>query len=259
MDMLGDTPLVNTKHHILVIDDDERLRALLVRFLNSKAYRVTGASSVAVAKGLIKNIVFDAFVVDVTMPGESGLDFVRHIKDQGDQTPCLMLTAMAAPPERLHGLKIGADDYMTKPFEPDELDLRIRNLLRWARGLADSTKQAQAVAEAELIRFGPHVYDVESGQLRTGNRRNPLTRAESDLLQCFIRNRRQVLTRHALKSMLTTPLEGRSLDVSVARLRRKIEPNPHRPIYLVTARGQGWMLDTDTTADTIDTIATTDN
>ena len=240
---------IDNKHHILVIDDDERLRALLVRFLNSKQYRVTGAASVAQAKQLIKGVSFDAFVVDVTMPGENGLDFVRFVKTAGYTNPCLMLTAMAEPPQRLLGLKTGADDYMTKPFEPDELDLRIRNLLRWAKALiADSVSKPPAPAPP-LIHFGPHAYDPKSGQLRTGNQRNPLTRAESDLLGCFIRHRKQVLSRHALKDMLTTPLAGRSLDVSVARLRRKIEPNPHRPIYLVTARGHGWMLDTDSKAD----------
>ena len=237
----------DNKNHILVIDDDERLRALLVRFLNSKHYRVTGAASVAAAKQLIRGIRFDAFVVDVTMPGENGLDFVRFVKGAGHTTPCLMLTAMAEPPQRLQGLKTGAEDYMTKPFEPDELDLRIRNLLRWAKLLVADSQQAEV--DSSLIRFGPHAYDPNSGQLRTGNQRNPLTKAESDLLGCFVRHRKQVLSRHELQGMLTTALDGRSLDVSVARLRRKIEPNPHRPIYLVTARGHGWMLDTDTKAD----------
>jgi two-component system phosphate regulon response regulator OmpR len=240
-------------HHILVIEDDERLMALLIRFLASKDYRVTGAASAEEARERIIGTHFDAYVVDIMLPMESGLDFVHSLKAADDPTPCLMLTAMGEPGERLIGLEKGADDYMTKPFEPEELALRIRNLLR--RSPLNDTGQAQMRSDViginqgydddMIIRFGPHEYDIAISQLKTGNQRNPLTSAERDLLSCFGQRPNIILSRHELAAMLSSQMEGRSLDVAVARLRRKIEPNPRKPIYLLTARGQGWMLQTD--------------
>lgn len=240
-------------YHILVIEDDERLMALLVRFLASKDYRVTGAASAEEARERIIGTHFDAYVVDIMLPMESGLDFVHSLKAANDPTPCLMLTAMGEPGERLIGLEKGADDYMTKPFEPEELALRIRNLLR--RSPFNLTNQTPMASENQganqnhgdntVIRFGPHEYDIAISQLKTGNQRNSLTSAERDLLSCFARRPNIVLSRHELADMLSSQMEGRSLDVAVARLRRKIEPNPRKPIYLLTARGQGWMLQTD--------------
>jgi two-component system phosphate regulon response regulator OmpR len=240
-------------HHILVIEDDERLMALLIRFLASKDYRVTGAASAEEARERIIGTHFDAYVVDIMLPMESGLDFVHSLKAADDPTPCLMLTAMGEPGERLIGLEKGADDYMTKPFEPEELALRIRNLLR--RSSLNDISQAQMGSDVigagqgydddTIIRFGPHEYDIAISQLKTGNQRNPLTSAERDLLSCFCQRPNIILARHELAAMLSSQMEGRSLDVAVARLRRKIEPNPRKPIYLLTARGQGWMLQTD--------------
>lgn len=240
-------------HHILVIEDDERLMALLVRFLASKDYRVTGAGSAEEARERIIGTHFDAYVVDIMLPIESGLDFVHALKAANDPTPCLMLTAMGEPGERLIGLEKGADDYMTKPFEPEELALRIRNLLRRSEINAspqttletDNLGANQTYVDHAVIRFGPHEYDLTISQLKTGNQRNPLTSAERDLLSCFASRPNMILSRHELAAMLSSQMEGRSLDVAVARLRRKIEPNPRKPIYLLTARGQGWMLQTD--------------
>ena len=233
------------KHHILVIEDDERLLKLLLQFLNSKDYRSTGAGSVEEARDRIKGTFFDAFVVDVMLPQESGLDFVRSLKATGLTTPCIVLTAMGEPGERLLGLETGADDYMTKPFEPEELVLRIRNLLRRSDGAVSEPKSIAVANRASVIRFGPHEFDTNTAQLRTGNQRNALTSAERDLLSCFTLRPNEVLSRDQLADMLVSHMEGRSLDVAVARLRRKLEPNPRKPIYLLTARGQGWMLQVD--------------
>ena len=235
----------DTKHHILVIEDDERLLNLLLQFLNSKAYRSTGAGSVEEARERMKGTFFDAFVVDVMLPRESGLDFVRSLKTSGEMTPCLVLTAMGEPGERLIGLESGADDYMTKPFEPDELVLRLRNLLRRSEDRNIASSQMTNSGQATLIRFGPHEFDTDTGQLRTGKQRNALTSAERDLLSCFTAHPNEILSRTELAGMMVSKMEGRSLDVAVARLRRKLEPNPRKPIYLLTARGQGWMLQID--------------
>ena len=232
-------------YHILVIEDDERLMALLVRFLASKDYRVTGAASAEEARERIIGTHFDAYVVDIMLPMESGLDFVHSLKAANDPTPCLMLTAMGEPGERLIGLEKGADDYMTKPFEPEELVLRLRNLLRRSYGDNITIRPVSDPARASLIRFGPHEYDTEMGQLRTGQQRNALTSAERDLLSCFTAHPNMILSRTELADMMVSQMEGRSLDVAVARLRRKLEPNPRKPIYLLTARGQGWMLQVD--------------
>jgi len=240
-------------NHILVIEDDERLMALLMRFLASKDYRVTGAASAEEARERIIGTHFDAYVVDIMLPMESGLDFVHSLKAADVPTPCLMLTAMGEPGERLIGLEKGADDYMTKPFEPEELALRIRNLLRRSpvsasgQDLIASQNPGASPSDADhpVIRFGPHKFDIAISQLKTGQQRNPLTSAERDLLSCFASRPNVILSRHELAAMLSSQMEGRSLDVAVARLRRKIEPNPRKPIYLLTARGQGWMLQTD--------------
>lgn len=233
------------KHHILVIEDDERLLKLLLQFLNSKGYRSTGAGSAEEARGRIKGTFFDAFVVDIMLPQESGLDFVRSLKADGVLTPCLVLTAMGEPGERLLGLESGADDYMTKPFEPEELVLRVRNLLRRADVESPSNGQIADQNRSSIIRFGPHEFNTDTSQLRTGNQRNALTSAERDLLSCFTIRPNEILSRDELANMMVSQMEGRSLDVAVARLRRKLEPNPRKPIYLLTARGQGWMLQVD--------------
>ncbi len=231
------------RHHILVIDDDKPLLELLLRFLSGKGYRVTGSQSAAEARSRLKGTYFDALVVDIMMPNETGLELVRSLKNTNSDLPCLMLTAMGEPGERLLGLESGADDYMTKPFEPEELALRIRNLLRRTGG-AETIDTHETGWEA-TVNFGPHKFDLATGQLRTGNQRNHLTTAESVLLKCFASHANQILARPDLVAMIENPMEDRSLDVAVARLRRKIEPNPRKPIYLLTLRNQGWVLQAD--------------
>jgi len=226
--------------HILVIDDDNRLRELLSRFLREQGFLVTTAASAEEARIRLEGMQFDILVVDVMMPGENGLDLVRDLKSSGMSSPCLILTAMGEPGQRLHGLESGADDYMTKPFEPLELALRLRNILGRQTSPDPSSSEG-----SRIVHFGPHHFDLSRQLLMTGGQRRHLTSSEKALLSCFGENAGMVLSREGLSSMLGGTMEGRSIDVAVARLRRKLEPNPGRPIYLVTARGQGWVLETD--------------
>lgn len=232
----------DVKPHVLIIDDDDRLRDLISRFLADHDFRVTAAASAEEARQRMTGMSFDVLVVDIMMPGESGLDLVRDLKTSSPNLPCLMLTAMGEPGHRLHGLESGADDYMTKPFEPLELVLRIKNIFARAQ-----TMVAPQPVAASGVRFGPHLYDLERRQLTTAGQRQHLTSAEKDLLECFCKNPRETLSRETLSDMLGGQMEGRSIDVAVARLRRKIEPNPGKPIYLLTSRGLGWSLETDST------------
>lgn len=241
------------KPHVLIIDDDERLRDLIGRFLADHGFRVTSAAAAQEARDRLEGIIFDILVVDIMMPEESGLDFVRQLKQgSANNPPCLMLTAMGEPGHRLHGLESGADDYMTKPFEPLELVLRIKNLL--ARRPSPSPNMPftspqgspqGGTPDGDSIRFGPHLFDLARQQLTTAGQRQHLTSAEKTLLACFCANPGQTLSREQLSDMLGGQMEGRSIDVAVARLRRKIEPNSSKPIYLLTARGQGWSLESD--------------
>jgi two-component system phosphate regulon response regulator OmpR len=231
------------KTHILIIDDDDRLRDLIGRFLSDEGYRVTTAASSEEARNRMLGVTFDILVVDIMMPGETGLELVRDLKQTNPDLPCLMLTAMGDPGHRLHGLESGADDYMTKPFEPLELSFRIKNIL--SRVAKEPTSNTPT-GSSENIRFGPHLFDRTRKQLTTGGQRQHLTTAEKDLLACFCETPREALSRDELSDMLGGQMEGRSIDVAVARLRRKIEPNPGKPIYLLTVRGRGWALESDT-------------
>ncbi|MGC6484595.1 MAG: response regulator [Candidatus Puniceispirillales bacterium] len=234
----------HTPPHILIIDDDERLRLLIGRFLREDGFRVTLAANAAEARQRLEGVRFDLMVVDVMMPGESGLDLVRDLKQGNTPPPCLMLTAMGDPGQRLHGLESGADDYMTKPFEPKELSFRIKNIL------SRLPQQPAAVPEGNpeatgVIPFGPHRFDRDRRLLTTGGKRQHLTAAERKLLGCFCDHHDNVLSREQISGMLDGQMEGRSIDVAVARLRRKLEPNPSKPVFLLTARGHGWVLETD--------------
>ena len=231
------------RFHILIIDDDERLRDLIGKYLADQGFRVTLAASAKEARAHLEVVRYDLMVVDIMMPGESGLELVQSLKSGTDAPPCLMLTAMGKPGERLHGLESGADDYMTKPFEPQELALRIRNLL--GRRSSDEAPAGPGRETGPTVVFGPHRFETERRVLTTGGKRQHLTSAEKDLLSCFCSDPDSILSRGEISDRLGGQMTGRSIDVAIARLRRKIEPNPGKPIYLLTARGQGWMLDTD--------------
>ncbi len=218
--------------HLLVVDDDERLRALLQRYLFSNGFRVSAAANAADARALMKSMAFDLLILDVMMPGESGFDLTKSVRTNSS-VPILMLTAKGEAEDRIKGFEYGADDYLPKPFEPRELLLRVSALLRRAAPPAK-----KAIAE---VRMGDCVYDPERGQLRRKGKPVHLTSSESALLQLFAANAGRSFSRSDLCTRLGVTLE-RSIDVQVTRLRRKIEEDPKLPLYLQTVRGVGYVL-----------------
>jgi two-component system phosphate regulon response regulator OmpR len=225
--------------HILVIDDDERLRLLLRRFLEESGFRVTDVGSASDARQILEGFVFDLLIVDIMMPGETGLEFLSDIRS-GNQVPALFLTAMSETEHRIAGLESGADDYMSKPFEPRELVLRIRSIL--------SRAAAQRSAPSKSIAFGPYSFDQTTGILMHSTGRIHITNAEQKLLASFANSPDRVLSRDDIAEAMDSSMRGRSIDVAVARLRAKIEPDPHYPVYLQTIRNKGWLLRTDSPA-----------
>jgi len=224
--------------HLLVVDDDERLRQLLQRYLSSNGFRVSVAANAAEARALMKSMAFDLLILDVMMPGESGFEFAAKVR-ASSAVPILMLTAKGEADDRIAGLERGADDYLTKPFEPRELVLRVGSLLRRAAPPARA-------AHAE-VRMGDCVYDAERGQLRRKGKPVRLTSSEQALLQLFAANAGRSFSRADLCARLGVALE-RSIDVQVTRLRRKIEEDPKLPLYLQTVRGVGYVLVPDRVA-----------
>ena len=224
--------------HLLVVDDDERLRALLQRYLSTNGFRVSAAADAAEARALMKSIAFDLLIVDWMMPGESGLDFTRSVRAHS-QVPILMLTARGEPGDRIAGLEHGADDYLPKPFEPRELVLRCEALLRRTTPAARSPHRT--------VKMGEAVFDPERGELRRKGKPVRLTTSESALLKLFTDNAGRSFSRTDLCTRLGVTLE-RSIDVQVTRLRRKIEEDPKLPLYIQTVRGVGYMLVPDRVA-----------
>ena len=223
------------KPHILVVDDDTRLCELLKSFLSRNGFRVTAASSASEARQRLQGLDFDLIVLDVMMPGQTGLEFAGELR-RTDDVPILMLTAMGDPKDRIAGLEKGVDDYLGKPFEPRELLLRIQNVLRRAR-------PSEPTLEVErLVTFGPMQFDLELGELTQKGKRVPLTDAEIALLRALTGRLGQVLSREALCKSVGSEVNERAIDVQVTRLRRKIEPDPGFPRYLRTVRGQGYRL-----------------
>jgi two-component system phosphate regulon response regulator OmpR len=219
--------------HLLVVDDDTRLRGLLQRFLSENGFRVTAAANAAEARGLMKSLAFDGLVLDVMMPGENGFDLAASVRGESD-VPILMLTARGDAVDRITGLERGADDYLGKPFEPRELKLRLDALLRRARG-------PQAASPLRQVRMGAATFDPERGELRRNGKPVRLTSAEVQMLKLFATNAGRPFSRAALCTRLNIALE-RSVDVQVTRLRRKIEDDPKLPLYLQTVRGTGYVL-----------------
>ena len=227
-------PLPDNAPHILVVDDDQKIRELLGRFLVSSGYRVTEAADAASARSFMRGLAFDLVMLDVMMPGESGLSLARDLKATRP-VPILMLTALADAEDRITGLEAGVDDYVTKPFEPRELLLRLRNILR--RGQAPN-------AQSDEIRMGPCVFSITRGELRRDEDSIKLTERERDLLRLFALRIGVPVPRHELSSDESTGSE-RAIDVQINRLRRKIESDPSNPVYLQTVRGKGYILYTD--------------
>jgi two-component system, OmpR family, phosphate regulon response regulator OmpR len=218
--------------HLLVVDDDRRIRDLLSRFLASEGYRVTTAETAADARAKLKGLSFDLLVLDVMMPGETGFDLAKAIRGDSN-VPILMLTARDAAESRIRGLEIGADDYLSKPFEPRELSLRIANILKRA--------QPAAPSPAESVRFGPFVYHLARGELRKGEETIRLTDREREMLRILAHSPGETVPRLSLAGNGGSVSE-RAVDVQVNRLRRKIENNPANPLFVQTVRGIGYRL-----------------
>ncbi len=223
--------------HILIIDDDQKIRLLLKQFLENNYFRVTDAEDTLQAKQIMKSIVFDLLVIDIMMPGQNGLEFLKEIR-QTNSIPTLMLTAMSNPEDRLGGLEFGADDYMTKPFEPRELLLRIQNILK--RYTSDTFKKNNI----DNTKFGPFTFNQKSLNLYKNDVPVHLTTSEQKLLCCFCESPNKPFSRDDINNSLGANMETRSIDVAIARIRRKIEEDQKYPIYLQTVRGVGWMLQT---------------
>ena len=224
------------KPHILVVDDDTRLRELLKSFLSRNGFRVSTAGHAAEARQRLAALDFDLIVLDVMMPGETGLAFATQLR-RTDNVPILMLTAMGDTKDRIAGLETGVDDYLGKPFEPRELLLRIQSVLR--RGRPGATPSAEP---QRLATFGPMQFDAELGELTQKGKRVALTDAEVALLRAFASRMGEPLSRETLCKMVGSAVNERAIDVQVTRLRRKIEPDPSFPRYLRTVRGQGYRL-----------------
>ncbi len=222
--------------HVLVVDDDRRLRDLLTRFLSENGYRVTAAASAAEARSKTENFLFDALVLDVMMPGESGFDYARSIR-QTSQVPILMLTARSDTSDRVTGLEIGADDYLPKPFEPRELLLRLGNILRRAVPAAG----ARGGNVPEIVHFGPFSYRFDRGELRRGDEVVRITEREREILTILGSATGDNVPREALAGNGAAANE-RTVDVQINRLRRKIENDPANPVFLQTVRGIGYRL-----------------
>ncbi len=218
--------------HLLVVDDDRRIRALLSRFLSGEGYRVTTAETASDARAKLNGLSFDLLILDVMMPGESGFDLAKAIRD-GSNVPILMLTARDAAESRIKGLEMGADDYLSKPFEPRELSLRIANILKRA--------QPAPSPPAESIRFGPFVYHLARGELRKGEEVIRLTDREREMLRILAGTPGETVPRLSLAGDGGSVSE-RAVDVQVNRLRRKIERNPANPLFVQTVRGIGYRL-----------------
>jgi two-component system phosphate regulon response regulator OmpR len=227
--------LADDAPHLLVVDDDRRLRDLLSRFLMKEGYRVTTAESAAEARAKLEGLRFDLLILDVMMPGETGFDFARSLRASSN-VPIIMLTARGEPESRIEGLEIGADDYVGKPYEPRELSLRVASILKRARPAA-----AQPV---EFVRFGDFVFHVARGELRRGDEVVHLTDRERDMLRLLAASPGETVPRLALAGGNGNGggVGERAVDVQVNRLRRKIERDPANPLLVQTVRGIGYRL-----------------
>jgi two-component system phosphate regulon response regulator OmpR len=218
--------------HILVVDDDMRLRELLQRYLLQNGFLVTVAADVEEAKAKLRNLAFDLLVLDVMLPGQDGVSFTGELRRADADVPVLLLTARGEPEDRIGGLEAGADDYLVKPFEPRELLLRISTILR----------RVQANRADEIVRFGPFAFNRANGELRRDDEVVHLTTGEIALLQVLAAKPGKPVARADLGDQGRVAGSDRAVDVQMARLRRKIEDDPRQPRYLLTARGSGYVL-----------------
>ena len=223
--------------HLLVVDDDDRIRELLKEYLAREGFRVTGAAHAAAARRLMELLEFDLVVLDIMMPGEDGLSLTSWVRSKAStsNTPVLLLTARGDADDRIEGLSRGADDYMSKPFDPRELRLRIDAILR---------RTGPKPIGPREIHLGDALFDMERLELTRDGELQRLTEAEAQLLKTLAQSAHAPVERMQLASY-TADITGRAVDVQVTRLRRKLEKDPKNPRYLQTVRGVGYMLAPD--------------
>ena len=220
--------------HILVVDDDARLRSLLQRFLRESGYYVSVAEGAEAARNLLAQYKFDLLIVDIMMPGETGLQFLARLR-QESRVPVILLTAMGETADRIAGLKLGADDYLPKPFEPEELLLRLKNILK--------REPKIKIVETVTFDFGTCIYHSEKKELTDMQGKIiHMTPVEQTLLNILTDKLGQIFSREELADMLGAGQSPRSIDVQITRLRKKLEPDSKNPKYLRTVRGKGYML-----------------
>ena len=225
----------DSRSHILVVDDDQRLLELLKKFLKESGFRVTGASDTDQANAYMNGIHFDLLVIDIMMPRKTGIEWLIELRES-TTIPAIFLTALGETEDRIDGLSAGADDYLPKPFEPRELILRITRILD--RSLTAPNGYSDII-------FGNFVFNLESRKLSKDEILIHLTTSEQDLLSCFANAPNKTLSREDLIELLDERMQGRSIDVAIARLRSKIENDPKQPYYLTTVRNLGWKLQID--------------
>ena len=216
--------------HILVVDDDDGIRSLVKKYLNENRFLITTAENAEDAKKKIELIKFDLIILDIMMPGKSGLEFISENKKKL-QTPIILLTAKGEPDERIEGLEIGADDYLPKPFEPKELILRIKNIL-------DKTK---SITQKRIIEFDKIKIDLNRLMIKKNNKDYKINNTEKLILEKMINNPGKTFSRENIGSLINLDKE-RSIDVIITRLRKKIEDDPKNPKFLQTIRGAGYVL-----------------
>lgn len=227
--------IVDEAPHILVVDDDRRIRQLLQSYLLENGFRVTVAANAAEARDKMRGLLYDLVVLDIMMPGENGLQLTEALRSTGNPVPVLMLSALTEPSDRINGLETGSDDYLAKPFEPRELLLRIRSLLR---------RQVPAVQARAEVAFGDFTFHLQRGDLKRSGETIHLTSREKDFLRVLAARAGLPVPRNELAPAGSE--EGaRSVDVQINRLRQKIESDPSNPVHLQTVRGAGYVLHTD--------------
>lgn len=217
--------------HILVVDDDDRIRELTKQFLTRQGHRITAAPDAEAARKLLQTFNFDLAILDIMMPGEDGLSLLKNLRDEGDDTPILLLTARGQASDRIEGLRLGADDYLPKPFEPEELALRAAAILR----------RSHTPPPPDEVEMSGLVFDAVRGELTGPEGRVRLTESELQLLTLLATCPGDAVSREDLAAKASNGTD-RSIDVQVTRLRRKIEPDPKNPIHIQTVRGIGYRL-----------------
>ena len=220
--------------HILVVDDDNRLRELLKKFLTEHNFIVDSANNALIARNKIEVILYDIIILDIMMPGEDGLSLLKFIRTKS-RTPVLMLSAMKETKERIKGLEIGADDYLGKPFEPKELLLRIESILR-----RTEEKMPKPKINSNIVKLGELIYDPKSSLIWKNNQKILLTNKECELLNELIKLEGNSVNREMLAKNLN--LGSRKIDITISRLRNKIEDNPKNPTHILTIRGYGYSI-----------------